>query len=488
MASVEDTSTTANESANVVLKQRGEQEQNKRNGFCLVRYQLAFILSLCTWTILSQQGCLSIAILSMVNNTNLPDSSNFSTEGNSKHLSNAGVPTYAWSPEIQGIILSSCFYGNLFASIPSGYLSGILGTKKLLVIGLGMNSLLTILTPFAAAQGILWTILTRVMQGIFLALTAAAIPSFWKKWAPLTERNLLSAFPVSGAVLGNFTIFLVGGLISYSLGWPYILYIFGAIGLAFTALSFFLIYDDPLTHPYISNSEKRYIVSSLPTEVTPIGWSLPIKDMAVSLPLWASMIINFCYFWIFASMTESLPILINTMYHFDLRNNGLLSSLPSIVSIIAVNLGSQMAYFLLSRNIFSPVVIRKFHIVLGMLPGGALFIAVPYVSNYTAIVILILSLAMNNLCATVISVNILEIAPRYASFLNGMSNVFASLPQIIVPTVLGFFIGQDSLNGWKSFFFLSAIIILTGIVIFLIFGRVDIQDWSKERTDITTHF
>ncbi|XP_072471755.1 sodium-dependent phosphate transport protein 3-like [Notamacropus eugenii] len=211
---------------------------------------------------ISQGGSLSIAIVSVVNNTGLSNQYNFSTEGKYEDLPNAGVPIYAWSPEIQGVILSSFYYGALFSFIPSGYLTGILGSKKSLSIGLAMTSVLTILTPFAAAQGVFCTILTRV-TGIFQQLYLL----FWKKWTPLTECSLLSGISASGALLGNFTIFLVGGIISHSLGWPYILYIFGGIGVAFCVLSFFLLYDNPMIHPYISNSEKEYIISSLPIEL-----------------------------------------------------------------------------------------------------------------------------------------------------------------------------------------------------------------------------
>ncbi|XP_043853312.1 probable small intestine urate exporter isoform X2 [Dromiciops gliroides] len=398
------------------------------------------------------------------------------------------VPVYAWSSETQGIILSSFFYGTLISFVPNGYLAGILGARKSLAIGLLMTSLLTILIPFAAAQGVPCIILTRVTHGIFQGFAISSLPCFWRKWAPPLERNLLCGISTCGALLGNFTIFIASGFISHSLGWPYIFYIFGAIGLAFCALSFVLIYDDPMTHPYISKSEKEYIISSLPIEVRPPGWSLPIKAMAGSLPLWAIMIIEFCYFWIFASMTVSFPTLINTMFYFDTRNNGLLSSLPSIVSLITIIIGSQLADFLLSRKILSPVMVRKFFIVLGMLPGAALFIAIPYVSKYIAIVILILSLVMNNLYATVPTVNILDIAPRYNSFLCGVANAFATLSQIIITTVFGFLIGQDPLNGWKTIFFLSAAIMLIGMIIFLMFGRAEIQDWAKERTDRTTRF
>lgn len=41
---------------------------------------------------------------------------------------------------------------------------------------------------------------------------------------------------------------------------------------------------------------------------------------------------------------------------------------------------------------------------------------------------------------------------------------------------------QDSVSGWRNVFFLSAAVNVFGLVFYLTFGQVEIQDWAKERT------
>lgn len=38
------------------------------------------------------------------------------------------------------------------------------------------------------------------------------------------------------------------------------------------------------------------------------------------------------------------------------------------------------------------------------------------------------------------------------------------------------------MSGWRNVFFLSAAVNVFGLVFYLTFGQVEIQDWAKERT------
>ncbi|XP_044524400.1 sodium-dependent phosphate transport protein 3-like [Gracilinanus agilis] len=261
-----------------------------------------------------------------------------------------------------------------------------------------------------------------------------------------------------------------------------ILFFLGGIGCICCVIWFSLVYDDPINHPYISESEKEYITFSLAGENSNPSWSLPIKAMIRSLPLWAIIITGFCRFWLVTNLTISLPLLINIMFDFDIRNNGILSALPSIAAWICITIGSQMADFLLSKKILSLVVVRKLFTVLGMLLPSVFITAVPYVSSITAITLLMLSMGISCLCYSGFMINSLDIAPRYTSFLMGLGGVFTILPGIISPIVTGYLINKDSVSGWKNVFLLSAAINLAGMIIYVIFGRADIQDWAKEKT------
>ncbi|XP_043849662.1 probable small intestine urate exporter [Dromiciops gliroides] len=176
---------------------------------------------------------------------------------------------------------------------------------------------------------------------------------------------------------------------------------------------------------------------------TPISWSLPFKAMARSLPLWALFITSFCSSYFITSMIMSLPILIDNMFDSDIRNNGFLSTLPSLAALIFLIIGSLIADFITSRNILTPVLLRKTLTFLGMLPGSTLFIAVPYVSNYIAISFIMFSFGMCILNHVSLQVNLVEVASRYSSFLSGILAFFGMVATLIVPSITGFLISQS---------------------------------------------
>ena len=73
---------------------------------------------------------------------------------------------YDWSPEIQGIILSSLNYGSFLAPIPSSYMAEVFGTRYLSGTCMFITSVLALFTPLAADTGVTVLIVLRVIQGI----------------------------------------------------------------------------------------------------------------------------------------------------------------------------------------------------------------------------------------------------------------------------------------------------------------------------------
>ncbi|XP_045407882.1 probable small intestine urate exporter isoform X1 [Lemur catta] len=470
------------------------QQQSSRRGFCSFPHGIALILQLCNFSIYTQQMNLSIAIPAMVNNTAPPSQPNASTEvpsTESQHYWNetlkgfkAVAPTYDWSPEIQGIILSSLNYGSFLAPIPVGYIAGIFGAKYVVGAGLFISSVLTLFIPLAADVGVTLLIVLRVVQGIAQVMVLTGQFSIWVKWAPPLERTQLTSIAASGAVLGSFIILLVGGLLCQTIGWPYVFYIFGGIGCACCLLCFPLIYDDPVNHPFISAGEKTYIVCSLAQQDCSPGWSLPIKAMIKSLPLWAILVSYFCEHWLFYIIMAYTPTYISSVLQVNLRDSGILSSLPSVVGSICIVLGGLLADFLLSRKILRLITIRKLFTAIGVLFPSVILVFLPWVrsSHSVTITFLVLCSAGSSLCQAGSLINFLDIAPRYSSFLRGLMQVFAHTAGAISPTTVGFFISQDSEFGWRNVFLLSAAINILGLAFYLIFGSADLQDWAKEQT------
>ncbi|KAM7055527.1 putative small intestine urate exporter isoform 2-T3 [Molossus nigricans] len=464
-------------------------------GFCSVRHGLALMVHLCNFAISTQQMNLSIAIPAMANGTALPGPHNTSAEepppgdlenGNEMLTkSKAVAPVYDWSPEIQGILLSSLNYGSFLASIPSGYVAGIVRTRHLVGTALFVFSILSLLTPLAAEAGVALLILLRLVQGIAQVMIQTSQYLIWVKWAPPLERNQLITLSVSGLMLGYLTVLLAGGFLSETLGWPYVFYVFGGIGCACSCLWFPLVYDDPEDHPFISTGEKDYIVGSLAQqEDCAPDRSLPIKAMVKSLPLWSILLSQFSENWYFYVMMAYLPTYLNSVLQVDLKGSGFLSALLLAVAFVSVILGGLLADLLLSRKVLTLIVIRRLFTATGVLFPSVLSVLLPWVSFSLGITMafLVLSFATSSLCQAGSLVNFMDIAPRYTSFLRGLSLVFAQLSGVIAPTVSGFFISQDSEFGWRNIFLLSAAVNISGLVFYLVFSQAEVQDWAKEQT------
>uniref|UniRef100_A0A286ZRD0 Solute carrier family 17 member 3 n=2 Tax=Sus scrofa TaxID=9823 RepID=A0A286ZRD0_PIG len=305
--------------------------------------------------------------------------------------------------------------------------------------------------------------------------------ALWEKWSPPHERSRLCSIAVSGMMLGSCIAVLLGGLISQVLGWPFVFYIFGGVGCVCCLPWFVLVYDDPVTHPWINTVEKDYITSSLAQQVSSSKQSLPIKAMVRSLPLWSICFCCFGHQWLLNTMIIYTPTYISSVFNINIRDSGFLSTLPFITAWVIGILGGYLADFLLTKS-FRLVTVRKVATVLGSIPSSILLVVLPYAaSNYIIAVALTLSSGLSLLSQPGMYINALDIAPRHSSFLMGASRAFAQISAVVVPTISGFLLNQDPEFGWRNIFFLSFAINALGLIFYLIFGEADVQDWAKER-------
>ncbi|XP_075827113.1 sodium-dependent phosphate transport protein 4 isoform X1 [Microtus pennsylvanicus] len=458
---------------------------------CAIRYGIALLAHFANFTFIAQNSIISITMVAMVNNTDqshinnsteeLPGDLNGDQHEASTHLS-AKAPVYNWSPQTQGIIFSSVQYGMMLMQGPGGFLAGKIGTKKVVGIALLLSSLLTLCIPPAANLGLGVLLAARAVQGFTQGAGYGGQFALWQRWAPPQERSRLCSIALSGMVLGIFVVLLVGGVIIQALGWPFVFYIFGGFGCGCSLLWFILVYDDPASHPWISTSEKEYILSSLHQQISSEEQSLPIKAMLKSLPLWTMCLGTMTHQWLVNTYIVYIPTYISYVFKINIRDNGFLSSLPFFIGWVVGILGGLLADFLLSKN-FRLVTVRKILTVLGNLPSAALIVSLPYIqfSYVTTIAFLTLSCGLAPLCQSGIYINALDLAPRYASLLMGTSRGLAHSSAVLVPLIGGFFLDQDPDLGWRNFFFLLFAVSQCGLIIYLVFGKAEVQEWAKER-------
>uniref|UniRef100_A0A7N8WXT2 Sialin n=1 Tax=Mastacembelus armatus TaxID=205130 RepID=A0A7N8WXT2_9TELE len=435
---------------------------------CSARLNLAVLMFFGFSVVYGLRVNLSVAMVAMVNTTDP------ALEKNS-HLA-----SYQWDSLTQGWLLGAFFFGYLGTQIPGGYLAGHYGGSIFLGMGVLGTAALTLLTPLAAQLGLYWLFALRALEGFGEGVTFPAMMAMWARWAPPLERSRLMTLSGSGASFGAFVALPLTGYICQTLGWPAVFYLCGGAGCLWAVFWFVLVSDDPRTHRRISKEERDYIINSIGPQGTGHGWSVPVLPMLLSIPLWAIIITQMCSNWAYYTLLTSLPTYMDNILHFDLKSNSFLSALPYLGGWLFSTLSGVVADSLIERRVFSVTVVRKLFTLTGMLLPAAFLVAVSFsgCSHILTVTFLTLSTATGGTSAAGVFINQIDIAPRYAGFLLGITNTFGTIPGVVAPIATGYFTKDHTLAGWRNVFWAAGGINVGGALIYTIFGSGKIQSWA----------
>ncbi|KAJ3608792.1 hypothetical protein NHX12_023322 [Muraenolepis orangiensis] len=456
---------------------------------CSARYNLAGMMFLGFAVVYGLRVNVSVAMLAMVNNTDSPGPSPNSSAGgacplpfqdNSSEPEADKGPRYPWNLDTQGWLLGAFFFGYLFTQIPGGYLAGRYGATLYLGMGVLCTAALTLLTPLAAQQGASTLFALRALEGFGEGVTFPAMMAMWARWAPPLERSTLLAISSSGASFGAFLALPLTAYICQTLGWPAVFYICGGSGCLWSLFWFILVADDPRTHPRISEEEKTYIVTSIGPQGSGHGWSVPVLRMALSGPLWAIILTQMCSNWSYYTLLTSMPTYMENVLHFDLSSNAFLSALPYLGSLLLSIICGVAADKLMERKTLSTTAVRKLFTLIGLLLPAVCLVAVGYAgcSALPAVTLLTVSSTLSGASTAGVFVNQIDIAPRYAGLLLGITNTFGTIPGVLAPIATGYLTDDFSLTGWRQVFWVSAGVNALGALIFTCMGSGQVQMWA----------
>ncbi|XP_065056209.1 sialin-like isoform X2 [Rhopilema esculentum] len=436
------------------------------------RYLLAILSFLGFLNLYFLRVNLSVALVAMVSNKTITNSSGY--------VVFTEPADFSWNTKEQGIILSSFFYGYIITQIPSGYLAARFGGKNLFGGGILMTGLFTLLTPLAARMSIKFLIAVRVLQGLSQGVTFPCMHAIWSRWAPPIERSRLSTISFSGPVAGTVLGMTLSGAIAYNQGWPAVFYFSGLVAIIWSVFWFWMVTDSPFDHPTITDKELAYLKQELSDDKTESKLTtVPWKELLSSGPVWAIIVASFTTNWGHYILLTSLPTYLKLVLKFDLQKAGFLSALPYLIMTIMIQMGGQLADFLRSSGRMSTTTVRKLFTAIGFMSQGVFMIVVGYsTSKYMAISALVMSVGLGGLAWSGFIANHLDIAPRYASLIFGISNTFATIPGIVGPLVVGFVTTHETREEWQIIFIMSAAVYGFGTLVFLIFASGKKQLWA----------
>ncbi|XP_058718895.1 vesicular glutamate transporter 3-like isoform X2 [Poecile atricapillus] len=339
---------------------------------------------------------------------------------------------FNWDPETVGLIHGSFFWGYIVTQIPGGFISNKLAANRVFGAAIFLTSTLNMIIPSAARVHYGCVMFVRILQGLVEGVTYPACHGMWSKWAPPLERSRLATTSFCGSYAGAVVAMPLAGVLVQYIGWSSVFYIYGMFGIVWYVFWLLHAYESPAAHPTITSEERTYIETS-------IGEGANLANSSV----------------------------------------GLLSAVPHMVMTIIVPIGGQLADFLRSRKILTTTTVRKVMNCGGFGMEATLLLVVGYShTKGVAISFLVLAVGFSGFAISGFNVNHLDIAPRYASILMGISNGVGTLSGMVCPLIVGAMTKHKTREEWQNVFLIAALVHYSGVIFYAIFASGEKQEWA----------
>ncbi|XP_047666653.1 vesicular glutamate transporter 1 isoform X1 [Tachysurus fulvidraco] len=417
---------------------------------------------------------LGVAVVSMVND--------HTTYRGNKAISMKAQ--FQWDPEIVGLIHGSFFWGYIVTQIPGGFICQKFAANRVFGFAIVATSALNMLIPSAARIHYSCVIVVRVLQGLVEGVSYPACHGIWAKWAPPLERSRLATTAFCGSYAGAVIAMpLAGVLVQYS-GWTSVFYVYGSFGIMWYLFWILVSYESPAAHPTITSEERKYIEEAIGESATfqnPLTkFNTPWRKFFTSMPVYAIIVANFCRSWTFYLLLISQPAYFKEVFGFEISKVGIISALPHLVMTIVVPIGGQLADYLRSNHIMSTTNVRKLMNCGGFGLEATFLLVVGFShSKGVAISFLVLAVGFSGFAISGFNVNHLDIAPRYASILMGISNGVGTLSGMVCPVIVGAMTKHKTREEWQYVFLIASLVHYGGVIFYGIFASGEKQDWAE---------
>lgn len=331
--------------------------------------------------------------------------------------------------------------------------------------------------PFAANIGVTAMVVSRVVLGFLLGASWPAIHPMTAVWIPPMDRSKFISNMMASALGAAITMPICGYLISW-FGWPSVFYSTGEFDVnrklkAVDKFNFQQVLSvfcgrcvgfcsfsklPPNIREFPMRNEKKLKMQSVtfqpvastlhrPNFTFVLGSStskkrpsyVPWKSILTSKAVWAIILVHGASVFGYFLVVNQLPGFMNDILKFDIKSNGLLSSLPYLGKYTMSVCASHFADHLRSTGKISTTTARKAFTTFAVAPPGIMFILLIFFGeNATmAVIIFTVALTLNGAVTAGYLGNGLDIAPNFSGTIFGMANTLSSLGGYVSAWMVG---------------------------------------------------
>ncbi|XP_050591921.1 putative inorganic phosphate cotransporter [Bombus affinis] len=455
------------------------------------RWIFAIMGFLALFNAYAMRVCLSITITEMVipmheNTAHFYDNT-CPVRNESGKGGNNGTQSYAkryeWSETMQGIILSSFYVGYVITHLPGGMLSEKFGGKYSLGLGILATGVFTLITPLVVEYGeAIGLIIVRVLMGLCEGTTFPALNAMLAQWTPPEERSMIGSLVFAGAQLGTvFANSLSGLIIHYSaIGWPAVFYVFGSVGILWFLIWLVTCFNNPDTHPFISERERNFLQERMHAHTHKKPPSVPWRHLLKSVPLWALIAAQVGHDWGFFTLVNDLPKYMSSVLKYSIKDNGLLSALPYLTMWICSVVTSCLADWMITKGLMSRTNVRKLGTTIASLGPGAFIIGASYAEcdRITVVIMFTVGTTLMGTFYPGMKVNALDLSPNYSGTLMALVNGIGAFTGILTPYIVSELTPNQTLAQWRLVFWIVFVVFVLTNLIFVLYASGEVQYWN----------
>ncbi|XP_031624157.1 vesicular glutamate transporter 1 [Contarinia nasturtii] len=385
-----------------------------------------------------------------------------------------------WDAATEGMVDSSFFWGYLVTQIPGGFLASFFPANRIFGVAIITSALLNMTVP-GVLENLPMLITIRIMQGLVEGVAYPACHGIWRFWAPPAERSRLATIAFCGSYAGIVIGMPISGFLAQYISWKAPFYFYSIAGIVWYCGWLWLVFERPRVHPTITIPEMKYIEKSLgenTSHTMPTISSTPFEDIAKSMPVYAIIVANFCRSWNFYMLVLYQSKFMEKRFGYNTSEAGLVSALPHLVMTMIVPFGGVLADHLRKTGAMSTTSVRKLFNCGGFGMEGLFFLVVARASTAKgAMTALTFGVAFSGFAISGYNVNHLDIAPKYASILMGLSNGIGTFAGLCCPFAIDY-LTKDG-DGWSVVFTIAALVHLFGITFYGVFASGELQPWAE---------
>ncbi|XP_015785235.1 sialin [Tetranychus urticae] len=469
-------------------------------GCIKVRWMICIITLMMIFSLVATKVCLSLAIVAMTDpdydeltpeeaalipsaiNLTVTDEKTNETkviivEQRNKNYIN-------WTQSTNDKLLTANFLGAVLSPIPAGRISEKFGPRRLAFFLATLAGVSMLVFPAACKWSFPVAFILRLVQGFCTGCSMPCAHVLVSRWAPKYEKTLFASIMNSGGLLGALTTSPLVGALSGSTflgGWPSVFYLIGTLQLIIAVIWLFTVYDDPESHPRISDEEKQEILENRLTNAGDSNISMPWRHVLSSAPIWALIISNFAWGWLESIISGQVPSFLDSVLDLPIEQNGLFAALPYLASIFSSNIISWISDKLRSNGKYSTSAMRKFFADIGFIGSAMCLVAATYVGKRTALIVTFIVACKAFSVAQVAGCYVmhLDISPTYAGSIVGIMETSQNIASVAMNQAAAMIVGDEpTLESWSNFFLITAGLSIFGTHYFALLGSSKLQKWD----------